>query len=66
MTMADYVTELKNILNKINRQSYTEIKMLESKKLDELIKDTTGPDEIGTLDKAKKALSMVNEILVNL
>ena len=66
MNMAEYLTELKNILNKINRQSYTEIKMLESKKLDELTKDTIGPDEIGTLDKAKKALSMVNEILVNL
>ena len=62
MTMADYVTELKNMLTKINKQSWTEIKMLEN--LDTA--KETGQVEQVTLEKAKQALTLVMEILGNI
>ena len=60
MNMAEYVTEIRNTLFKINRQSWTELKMLENhfgtpKK--------AGQEEQEILDKAKQALSLVTEIL---
>ena len=61
MNMADYVTELKNILNKINRQSWTEVKMLEDKV--PVAQNAAGPEEINTLEKAKKALTLITELL---
>ena len=61
MTMADYVTELKNILNKINRQSWTELKMLEDKV--PVAQNAAGLEEINTLEKAKKALTLITEML---
>jgi len=60
MNMAEYFTELKNILNKINRQTWTEIKMLEGNNYDTR---AAGPEELKTLDKAKEALNAVTEIL---
>ena len=65
MNVADYLTELKDTLNKINRQSYTEIKMIENKNVDESAKEI-GNKEDKTLTKAKVALTMINEILVDL
>jgi len=65
MNMADYLTELKDTLNKINRQSYTEIKMIENKNVDEPTKEI-GNMEDKTLARAKTALTMINEILVDL
>ena len=32
MNMAEYITNLKNFLTKINRLTWTEVKMLENKK----------------------------------
>ncbi|MBR5218561.1 MAG: hypothetical protein IKV89_02405 [Clostridia bacterium] len=61
MNMADYVTELKNILNKINRQSWTELKMLEDKV--PVAQNAAGLEEINTLEKAKKALTLITEML---
>lgn len=60
MTMADYVTELKNILNKINRQTWTEIKMLENRIGNSV---EAGQKEIETLNKAKDAFTLITEIL---
>lgn len=65
MNMAEYLTELKDVLNKINRQSYTEIKMLENKKIDDHTKEI-GNEEDKTLTRAKAALTMINEIMINL
>ena len=65
MTVADYLTELKDTLNKVNRQSYTEIKMIENKNVDEPTKEI-GNMEDKTLTRAKVALTMINEILVDL
>ena len=65
MNMAEYLTELKDVLNKINRQSYTEIKMLENKKVDDYTKGIRN-EEDETLKKAKVALTMINEIMINL
>ena len=62
MNMADYLTELKNILNKINRQTWTEIKMLEGNSNEEPTK-AAGSEEQETLNKAKVALAAVTEIL---
>ena len=61
MNMAEYLTELKNILNKINRQSWTEVKMLEDKV--PVAQNAAGPEEIKTLEKAKNALTLITEIL---
>lgn len=60
MNMAEYFTELKNILNKINRQTWTEIKMLEGNSYDTR---AAGLEELETLNKAKEALNAVTEIL---
>lgn len=62
MKQAEYITELKNTLNKINRQSWTEIKMLENNEPADLTKEA-GPEEFETLNKAKCALLTVTEIL---
>lgn len=62
MKKAEYITELKNTLNKINRQSWTEIKMLENNEPADLTKEA-GPEELETLNKAKYALLTVTEIL---
>lgn len=61
MNMAEYVTEIRNTLFKINRQSWTELKMIEN-----LFGSPTkeaGQEELEILDKAKQALSLVTEIL---
>ena len=60
MNMAEYLTELKNILNKINRQTWTEIKMLENKAG---TPNEAGQEEIETLNKAKDAFTLITEIL---
>ena len=62
MTRAEYLTELKNILNKINRQTWTEIKMLEGDKIEDPSRET-GQEDQETLNKAKQALTTVTEIL---
>ena len=65
MTKSEYLNELKNVLNKINRQTWTEIKMLEGIETQDLTK-SAGPEEQETLDKAKNALSTVSQILGNI
>lgn len=65
MNMADFFTELKNVLNKINRQTWTEIKMIEANKNVDLYK-TAGQEETETLEKAKNALTLVTDILGNI
>lgn len=62
MSMSEYLTELKNTLNKINRQTWTEIKMLEGDKIEDPSRQA-GPEEQETLNKAKQALTSVTEIL---
>ena len=62
MTRAEYLIELKNILNKINRQTWTEIKMLEGDKIEDPSRET-GLEDQETLNKAKQALTTVAEIL---
>jgi len=63
MNMAEYLTALKDTLNKINRQSYTEIKMIENKAPEDFNKKEIGSTEEETLNKAKSALNAVMEIL---
>ena len=65
MNMADFFTELKNILNKINRQTWTEIKMIEANKNVDLYR-MAGREETETLEKAKKALTLVTDIMGNI
>lgn len=62
MSKSEYLTELKNVLNKINRQTWTEIKMLEGNKVEDPSREA-GPEELETLNKAKNALTAVTEIL---
>ena len=62
MSINEYFTELNNTLNKINRQSWTVIKMLEGNRVKNLSSEA-GPEEQETLDKAKQALTTVTEIL---
>ena len=64
MNMAEHFTELKNTLFKINRQSWTELKMMES--LHGSSFKEAGQEEMEILDKAKQALSIVTEILEKL
>lgn len=63
MTKADYITDLKNTLIKINRQTWTEIKMLENGSIK--ISDTqeASPEDMETLEKAKDVLTSVAGIL---
>ena len=65
MNMAEYLTELKNVLNKINRQTWTELKMIEANTNVDLHK-VIGPEETETLEKAKNALTLVTDILGNI
>ena len=65
MNMAEYLTELKNVLNKINRQTWTELKMIEANTNVDLHK-VIGPEETETLKKAKNALTLVTDILGNI
>ncbi len=61
MSLDEYLAELKNTLFKINRQSWTEVKMLEDKV--PVAQKAAGPEEIKTLEKAKKALTLITEML---
>ena len=63
MNMAEYTTELKNFLTKINKLTWTEVKMLENKNLAELEKKEAGPEEQETIDKARQVLIAVTELL---
>ena len=63
MSIAEYVAELKNTLFKINKQSWTEIKMLENRAG---TPNEASKKEIDTLEKAKQALTLVMEILGNI
>ena len=61
MNQAEYITDLKNTLFKINRQSWTELKMLENRT--GMTASNASQEEQETLDKAKQALSLITEIL---
>lgn len=63
MNMAEYITNLKNFLTKINRLTWTEVKMLENKKLNELESKEAGPEEQENLDKAREILILSTELL---
>ena len=62
MKQLEYLNDLKNTLLKINRQSWTEIKMLEKNTTADASKEAS-PDELETLEKAKGALTSVMEVL---
>lgn len=59
MTMAEYVSELKNTLFKINKQSWTLVSMLDANNQND---DEAGEFELETLAKAKAALVNVTEV----
>lgn len=61
MTKAEYITDLKNTLIKINRQSWTEIKMLENNSIKS--SEEASPEDMETLNEAKNALTSVAGIL---
>lgn len=61
MTKAEYITDLKNTLIKINRQSWTEIKMLENNSIKS--SEEANPEDMETLNEAKNALTSVAGIL---
>jgi hypothetical protein len=60
MSMGEYISELRNTLFKINKQSWTLVSMLDENSQD---KEEAGAYEQETLDKAKSALATVIEIL---
>lgn len=62
MTKAEYQTELKNTLIKINRQSWTEVKILNNN-LNKHNLEEASPEDMETLNEAKNALTSVAGIL---
>ncbi|MBO7735849.1 MAG: hypothetical protein J6S67_24990 [Methanobrevibacter sp.] len=62
MSIAEYLEELKNTLYKINRQTWTEIKMLEKNSNADASKPA-GTEQLKTLENAKGALSLVMDVL---
>lgn len=59
MSMAEYISELKNTLVKINKQSWTLVSMLDENSQS---KEEAGDYETETLEKAKSALANVTEV----
>ena len=59
MSMAEYISELKNTLVKINKQSWTLVSMLDENSQS---KEEAGEYETETLEKAKSALANVTEV----
>ena len=59
MSMAEYISELKNTLVKINKQSWTLVSMLDENSQS---KEEAGDYENETLEKAKSALANVTEV----
>ena len=59
MNMAEYISELKNTLVKINKQSWTLVSMLDENNQS---KEEAGDYETETLEKAKSALANVTEV----
>lgn len=59
MNMAEYISELKNTLVKINKQSWTLVSMLDAK---DQSTEEAGNYELETLEKAKVALANVADV----